>query len=47
MRATRVFNVLSANLTDESLDERIKVLRRSEVFSVVPLSERSRRQTTG
>jgi monoamine oxidase len=39
MRATRLFNVLSANLTDESLDERIKVLRKSEVFSVVPLNE--------
>jgi len=39
MRATRLFNVLSANLTDESLDERIKILRKSEVFSVVPLNE--------
>jgi len=39
MRATRLFNVLSANLTDESLDERIKVLRKSEVFSLVPLNE--------
>jgi len=39
LRATRLFNVLSANLTDESLDERIKILRKSEVFSVVPLNE--------
>jgi monoamine oxidase len=39
MRATRLFNVLSANLSDEGLDERIKVLRKSEVFSVVPLNE--------
>ena len=39
LRATRLFNVLSASVSEENLEERVRVLRKSDVFAVVPHNE--------
>lgn len=39
LRATRLFNVLTASVTPEDLTQRVSVLRACEVFSVVPPTE--------
>jgi CRP-like cAMP-binding protein len=39
LRATRLFNALSASVAPEDIQQRVDVLRASEVFAVVPLTE--------
>lgn len=39
MRATRLLNVLSSTLSDEEADSRVRTLRQSEPFAVVPPNE--------
>ena len=39
LRATRLFNLLSASLSPEDVEERARVLRNGDVFAVVPPNE--------
>jgi hypothetical protein len=39
LRASRLFNLLSGTITLDDLDERLAMLRESDVFSVVPANE--------
>ena len=40
VRATRLFNVLSSSVSEENVEERVRILKKSDVFAIIPL-ERS------
>ena len=39
VRATRLFNVLSSSVSEENVEERVRILKKSDVFAIVPPNE--------